>query len=206
MPKIIDHEGTRDAIADAFVRVVAARGVATVTMREIAREAGISQTLPLYYFDSREALVEFAFARQTQLSVEDLLEVTRSGGSAKDRIRATVNWLVKRASTNQAKWRMIIAMIVENRENSRINDLDRECYNKYLEELELLFDAYRLETGIELKPRAEALMLITATDGLSLATASLGATVQMLMVPQLNELLLERFGLSTDQDSLTFAA
>jgi AcrR family transcriptional regulator len=198
MPKIIDHESTRDAIADAFVRAVAARGVATVTMREIAREAGISQTLPLYYFDSRDALVEFAFARQTQLSVEGLLKVTRSAGPVKDRLRATVNWLVERATTNQAKWRTIIAMIVENRENSRINDLDRECYNKYLDELELLFDAYRIEAGVELMPRAEALLLVTSADGLALATASLGPSVQ-IMVPPLIELLLARFGLSTNQ-------
>ena len=198
MPKIIDRESTRDAIADAFVRAVAARGVASVTMREIAREAGISQTLPLYYFDSRDALVEFAFERQTQLSIEGLFEVTRSKASIKDRIRATVNWLVERATTDQSKWRTIIAMIVENRDNSRINDLDRECYNKYLDELEHLFSLYGLEAGVELKPRAEALMLVASTDGRALATASLGSSVKT-MVPPLVELLLSRFGLSPDR-------
>lgn len=195
MPKIIDHDDTRDAIADAFVRAISAKGSGSITMREIAREAGISQTLPLYYFDSREALVEFAFARQADLSVENLHRLTRADWSARDRLCATIQWLVERATSDQAKWQTVIGMIVENREGSRISELDRACYNTFLDELEALFDAFRRESSVEFAPKGEAILLLTSTDGLALATASLGAAVKA-MTPPLIALLFDRYGLS----------
>jgi AcrR family transcriptional regulator len=204
MPKIIDHDDTRDAIADAFVRAVAAKGAASVTMREIAREAGISQTLPLYYFDNRDALVEFAFARQAQLSTQQLLEITRSDEVARDRLGATICWLAERSTSNQATWRTIIGMIVENRDNSRINELDRQCYNQFLAELEILLEDYRTESGADIAPKAEAIMLLTSTDGLALATASLGSAVEA-MVPPLIDLFFARYGLGTGSRNHSFA-
>lgn len=49
---------TRSAILDAAERVVAAKGVASLTFEEVAREAGVSKGGVLYHFRSKDALTE----------------------------------------------------------------------------------------------------------------------------------------------------
>jgi AcrR family transcriptional regulator len=57
VPKRVDHEERRRQIADALVRVAAARGLHAIGMREVAAEAGVSLRLVQYYFGTKEALM-----------------------------------------------------------------------------------------------------------------------------------------------------
>lgn len=57
MPKRVDHEERRRQIADALLRIAADRGLAAVTFREVAAEAGVSVRLVQYYFDTKQQLV-----------------------------------------------------------------------------------------------------------------------------------------------------
>lgn len=58
MPKIVDHEARRAEIAQAACRAIAARGFATVTMADIAAEAGCTTGMLVHYFRrKREILV-----------------------------------------------------------------------------------------------------------------------------------------------------
>ena len=57
MPKVVDHEQRRQQIADALLRVAAARGLHHAGLREVAAEAGISVRLIQYYFGSKEQLL-----------------------------------------------------------------------------------------------------------------------------------------------------
>lgn len=197
MPKVIDRDEARDALADAFVRVISAKGTAAVTMRDIAREAGVSQTLPLYYFDSRQALTEFAFERHADLAVAGLAAITRVKRPARDRLRTAIDWLTDRSTSSTSTWRTTIGMIVEHKEHSRIDELDRRCYNQFLELLTALLADYVDETNAKLSPDADAVLLLTCTDGLALATASLGGPAAKAHVKPLTRILFERYGLDT---------
>lgn len=57
MPKRVDHEQRRAQIADALLRIAAARGLQAVTFREVAAEAGVSVRLVQYYFETKEQLL-----------------------------------------------------------------------------------------------------------------------------------------------------
>jgi AcrR family transcriptional regulator len=57
MPKRVDHEERRRQIADALLRVAAARGLHGTGMREVAAEAGVSLRLVQYYFGTKEELL-----------------------------------------------------------------------------------------------------------------------------------------------------
>ncbi|MGW2598730.1 TetR/AcrR family transcriptional regulator [Streptomyces klenkii] len=77
MPKQVDHRERRETIARALWRVVEQRGVAHLTMREVAQEAGISHGAVQHYFASREAMLAFAMdfaAEQTALRVNQGLQ------------------------------------------------------------------------------------------------------------------------------------
>jgi AcrR family transcriptional regulator len=60
VPKRVDHEVRRRQIADALLRVAAARGLHATGMREVAAEAGVSLRLVQYYFGTKEELLLFA--------------------------------------------------------------------------------------------------------------------------------------------------
>ncbi|MFF2073716.1 TetR/AcrR family transcriptional regulator [Kitasatospora sp. NPDC058162] len=60
MPKQVDHQERRETIARALWRVVEQRGAAQLTLREVAREAGISLGQLQHYFGTRAELLGFA--------------------------------------------------------------------------------------------------------------------------------------------------
>ena len=61
MPKIVDVEQRRADIARACWRVIVREGIAGVTTRHLAREAGISTGVLFLYFDDKEAIISAAF-------------------------------------------------------------------------------------------------------------------------------------------------
>ena len=56
MPKRVDHEVRRRQIAEALLRLASAHGLLTVTMRDVAAEAGVSLRLVQYYFNTKDEL------------------------------------------------------------------------------------------------------------------------------------------------------
>ena len=60
MPKRVDHEQRRRQIAEALLRVAAARGLHQAGLREVAAEAGMSVRLIQYYFGTKEQLLLYA--------------------------------------------------------------------------------------------------------------------------------------------------
>ncbi|MGO3678769.1 MAG: TetR/AcrR family transcriptional regulator, partial [Microbacteriaceae bacterium] len=53
MPKPVNHHARRQLIAQALWRVVDEQGWSKATMREVAREAGVSLGQLQHYFSSR---------------------------------------------------------------------------------------------------------------------------------------------------------
>jgi AcrR family transcriptional regulator len=57
MPRVVDHKERRLAFAEAAFRVIAKRGLARVTVREIAREAGFTTGALVHYFKSKDQVL-----------------------------------------------------------------------------------------------------------------------------------------------------
>lgn len=70
MPKIVDHDARRAAIAEALWRLVERDGMEAVTMRAVAREAGWSTGVVAHYFADMDALTTHSFA-QVQRTMAD---------------------------------------------------------------------------------------------------------------------------------------
>ncbi len=80
MPKQVDHRERREAIAQALWRVVEQQGWERATMREVAREAGVSLGQLQHYFTSRTAMLTFA----TQFAADQTAERITRGLDALD--------------------------------------------------------------------------------------------------------------------------
>lgn len=60
MPKLIDHQNKKQSIAEAAWRVVLKHGWEGMTVRNIAKEAGLSLGSLRYYFSTQEELYRYA--------------------------------------------------------------------------------------------------------------------------------------------------
>jgi len=73
MPKIVDHEQRRAAIAEAFWRVVARQGIEGATIRAVAAESAWSRGIVEHYFADKQEMVFYA----CRLAIERTLAETR---------------------------------------------------------------------------------------------------------------------------------
>ncbi|WP_186453848.1 TetR/AcrR family transcriptional regulator [Denitratisoma sp. DHT3] len=60
MPKIVDHDQRREVIARAAAELIAEKGLAAATFREIAAHTGFSKGVIEHYFDDKEHIVSKA--------------------------------------------------------------------------------------------------------------------------------------------------
>jgi AcrR family transcriptional regulator len=63
MPKIVDHDGRREEIIKAVWSLISSRGFQSVTMRELAAEAGYANGALTRYFPDKDAVLRAAFRR-----------------------------------------------------------------------------------------------------------------------------------------------
>jgi len=60
MPKVVDHDERRHAIAEAVRRIAGDRGLEGVSLGEVAAEAGVSKGLVQHYFSTKDEMLRFA--------------------------------------------------------------------------------------------------------------------------------------------------
>ena len=60
MPKKVDHDARREELVLAAWRVIAAKGIDEVTIRDIARESGYSSGVLAHYFKNKDDLLAHA--------------------------------------------------------------------------------------------------------------------------------------------------
>jgi len=62
VPKKVDHGRRRDEISRAVVAVAAERGLPAVSLRTVAQQAGVTSGMVQHYFESRDAMVDYAMS------------------------------------------------------------------------------------------------------------------------------------------------
>lgn len=80
MPKIVDADQNREMIARAACRAIAAKGIGTVTLRDIAAEAGATTGMILNYFDNKDDILAAAL-RQPFAAVRASVEAQIAAGT-----------------------------------------------------------------------------------------------------------------------------
>jgi AcrR family transcriptional regulator len=92
------EKSTRDILLDAADHIVATKGVARLTLEEVAREAGVSKGGLLYHFKSKDALTEAMIGRFIELfdtAVEQAAQHDADpvGRNTRSYVRATIGEL-----------------------------------------------------------------------------------------------------------------
>jgi len=89
---------TRRRIIRGAWNVIAARGLAGMTTRLVAREAGISHGMCHYHFENKDELVLALVDHVRQYWIDPMELLVAAPGSARDRLDAVVRWMAEPAT------------------------------------------------------------------------------------------------------------
>ncbi|OUM95187.1 MAG: TetR family transcriptional regulator [Thermobacillus sp. ZCTH02-B1] len=84
MPKIVDHEMRRRELADAAWRVIRRDGLEAASVRNIAKEAGVSLGSLRHYFNSQDELLAYALGRVIERVRERIGNLRLTGDIRRD--------------------------------------------------------------------------------------------------------------------------
>ncbi|CAM3270341.1 TetR/AcrR family transcriptional regulator [Tsukamurella hominis] len=129
MPKQVDHRERREGIARALWRVVDASGVLRLSLREVAKEAGMSHGQVQHYFASRQELLGFAMdfaAEQTGARVADGLARLGVDPHPRDVLRLVLVEMLPLHPDSRATSRMNAAYVLEALHDEEIRARTRE--------------------------------------------------------------------------------
>ncbi|WP_181308525.1 TetR/AcrR family transcriptional regulator [Nonomuraea fuscirosea] len=90
MPKIVDHDARRRHIAEAVHRVIHARGMESVSLREVAAEAGMSMGAVQYYVTTKDQMLLLALERIAIWIGERVAAVAADRTTPLDVLRAAI--------------------------------------------------------------------------------------------------------------------
>lgn len=116
MPKQVDHHERRESIAHALWQVVDQQGWARATMREVAREAGVSLGQLQHYFSSRAEMLTFAMAfasEQTSRRVARGLSSLGDSPHPRDVLRLILTEMLPLHPDSRATSRLNAAYVLE---------------------------------------------------------------------------------------------
>lgn len=116
MPKQVDHQERRTSMAHALWRVVDQQGWAKATMREVAREAGVSLGQLQHYFSSRAEMLTFAMefaSDQTSRRVAQRLAALDQPPHPRDVLRIVITELLPLQPDSRATSRLNAAYVLE---------------------------------------------------------------------------------------------
>ncbi len=95
MPKIVDRDQYRKELLWKSFDLFAQKGYASITMREIAKELGVSTGTLYHYFPNKEALFLQLVEEQTEQDISDFLAEAQNAATLPERIDALVHFIEK---------------------------------------------------------------------------------------------------------------
>lgn len=130
MPKRVNHEERRQAIAEAVLRLVETKGVEAASLRAVAAEAGVSMGAVQHYFSATDEMLLFALEYGNGLLVERLPGLLAEREPAT--LRETLQWfctlLLPLDSDSRAGARLWAALIARGCVDEPTRKLAADAY------------------------------------------------------------------------------
>jgi AcrR family transcriptional regulator len=101
------HGNLRQALIDGALGILGKEGAGAITLREVARRAGVTHAAPYRHFDGKEALLA-AVAEEGFLQLKsDMEAVAQGAGDALDRLQRFGEAYIRFALKNPAHYRLM---------------------------------------------------------------------------------------------------
>ena len=165
MPKRVDHQQRRRQIANALWRLVSAHGFNSVSLRQVATEAGVSMGLVQHYFESREQMLLFALddvGERAREQIEARL-AAQSEASPRATARAMLTQVLPLDEQRRRDGHALFAFLAEGGREGIVGQRMRTDMARLRNSVAAQVRA----AGTSPDPERAAVLLLAATDGLS---------------------------------------
>jgi TetR/AcrR family transcriptional repressor of bet genes len=160
MPIVVDHEERRQRVIDIASCLLARYGLAAVTVRDVARAAGVSTAIVSHYFKDKDELLLLTFRRNVELAAAGADDAFAATGNLKAFIEPAMPLDAARVD----RWRIWLAYLAQLASHPEIAAIQRESAADRIARLEAIlrdFDARgRLRPGLEPRRTAERLLAV----------------------------------------------
>jgi TetR/AcrR family transcriptional repressor of bet genes len=160
----------REQIVRATVRVLAREGYTRLTMKQVARQAGVSQGILHYYFaDKRAILIATLQAVTRDLDRRVAAAQSRTGRDPAARLRALVRACLEVAVRRPEVWVVFVEFWGEMLHDRRLRELNAEVYDRTRRLIaRLIAEGTRAGRFRAVDPARAAAVVLGLVDGLSL--------------------------------------
>jgi AcrR family transcriptional regulator len=87
MPKTVDHDHFREELLERCFSIFSRKGYSKVSIREIAKETGVSTGTLYHYFDNKENILEQMFSYIRRKNFNQYLNMSEGVDHVEDRIK-----------------------------------------------------------------------------------------------------------------------
>ncbi|GIN71985.1 HTH-type transcriptional regulator PksA [Bacillus sp. J14TS2] len=167
MPKIVDHEKRKRQIAEATWKVILEQGMEGATVRNIAKEAGLSLGALRYYFSTQDELFVYAMKLVKENATERINKIAASELPAFEKVMAILLEIVPVDAQTMAEMEVWFAYVFYTRHKEDIFAAKEDVIFKGMEKLLLYLRQQQvLRAGVDIEIETERLYALI--DGLAL--------------------------------------
>lgn len=128
MPKLVDHDEQRQAIAEAAIAVIDAGGIEGARLRDVAEAAGVTTGAVTHYFDGKDAVLEAAMGEIVR-RILDKQDTAPQPETIADVIDFAA-WFLPTDAESRREWRVWIAFWGRAITDARLRALHRGYYDE----------------------------------------------------------------------------
>jgi AcrR family transcriptional regulator len=163
----------RTAIVRATIRCLARHGYTGLTMKKVAREAGVSQGILHYYFADKRAILVAALETVTaDLDRRVAAAQARGGKDAKARLQALVAACLRLAVEERTFWIVFVEFWGEMMHDRRLREINAALYERMRRLIgAVVVQGVRAGAFRRTDGRRAAAMILGLVDGVSLQLA-----------------------------------
>ena len=159
----------REQIVRATIRCLARAGYAALTMKAVAREAGISQGILHYYFASKRAILVAALETVMADLDRRVADGERPAGNARERLRATIGGCLRLAEDDREFWVVFVEFWGEMMHDAELAAVNAALYRRLRRSLgAVVARGIREGRFRRVDPEEAGAMILALLDGLSL--------------------------------------
>lgn len=167
MGRSVDHEERREIFAAAALRVIMRDGIAGLTVRAVAKEAGFTTGALTHYFHSKDQLLIEASELSARL-VRERMARAETIRPALDAIRKVVSYALPLTAESRGYWRIWVGYWERSSYDTEVSRVMRLRYDEWRDRLAgLLARAQRegdVAAHVDVRDAAQNLVLLV--DGI----------------------------------------
>jgi AcrR family transcriptional regulator len=109
MPKIVNHEAYRVELLEKCLDLIISKGYSNITMREVAKEIGVSTGTLYHYFPTKQSILEKMFDHVRKTNIGEYLQRIENSRTTKEKIDTIGQFLLE----NENYYKNILLLAVD---------------------------------------------------------------------------------------------